>query len=245
VVLGSHSGRSVTNVRLTKCERAYPLKRMPDRRGARVTNALLASMVAEFARINANFREVDRQWPFQYGERQVEPFVFASFIHAGGTAFPQDPAITTRRSMEPRRGWVDLYVYHRRTVHLIEFKMRRASLVRSGFVRVRRTWCAGCEQIADRGVLAQDYAPNSVFKTALLVVPLFRENGERHKLARDEVDRTISQARRILATLRPAADWASLWTPCRKKHDQPVESSRGWARYPGILFAARVTGPVR
>ena len=109
--------------------------------------------------------------------------MFASFLLSDSLVLAEEPARRKRRGTPEQRGWVDFWVLHRGVVHLIELKFRRYSLKSRSMDSLQKLWDEGYQQIKDVRVPAGYYGPHSkLFKSTLLVVPIYREGKVEHKL---------------------------------------------------------------
>lgn len=229
--------------RPNKCDHLKVIHRLKDGLGARVTNPLFYAMAKEFARLNAKYRIGAGDYPFQYTERQVEPVIFASFLGAKVLPFAQEPATTQNRG-EPRTyGWIDLWVCHKEIVHLVEIKLIRLSWKRRNLGGVQGQLKRASSQLKGRKIRANDYGTRKIFKTALVVVPLYSESKYEQRLVKRETQEVIKTAQEVCTQLGPSVNWAAVWTLC-EKHQGPLPTKFGNSIYPGVLLLANVTGPI-
>ena len=109
---------------------------------------------------------------------------------------------------------------------------------------IQKLWDEGYQQIKDVRVPRRYRRPHrKLFKSTLLVVPIFREGKVEHKLDPEGRKKILRVSRAVVSRLEPKPDWSGLWALC-DNHTGPVESRFGHSIYPGVLMLMHVEGPL-
>ena len=222
--------------------------------------ALLDDMIKSVAKRATDYsRRDENEYVFGYGERQLDSILVPVFWdivgrRRQGLVLAQCPT-ERRRMKDPLRkgekskahkGWVDYRVKQRETIYVLEIKFAPSDESLLGNY-LSSKWNEARKQLMEIGskqVGKLGGENSTVFKTAILFIPIFVKESERNLLGHKNTSYIEEQVNlKTLGQLKPKPDWIGCWLlPNDLQEEWQDDQEKYWWHSPAVLVLAKLFG---
>ena len=206
----------------------------------------LSDSSMEFIKLCAKYHdEVHAEFPFIYGERQLNSGLLPAFSKISDATLAEQPVYRRKKKKNIlNSGRLDYWILYKSNIILVETKHGWAALD-SKTIRKETLdkWNDAIKQIRNipQSELEElNPSEKNLFKMAYMVVPFYKASNDPDKLKNIKIDRDFL-VENLVENLTPNPNWFFVWQLNRKNYLEPIEcDDNRFEIYPMVVILALV-----